>query len=88
MAKNKTDQGCALVVLCVNSTTAGQNQKAFFWTDYLCDSKAGQGFTLNGSINIGIKLPAQKAPGNHLLQGSLEKRVGLSHFLHHNPSSS
>lgn len=70
---NRTDQSCALVVLGVNNTTAGQDEKAFFWTDYLCDSSAGQSFTLNGSINIGIKLPTQQAPSNHLLQVSLEQ---------------
>lgn len=70
---DRTDQGCALVVLAVNSTAAGKDKKPLFWTDNLCDPEARQGFALNGCINIGIKFPTQEAPGNHFLQGSLER---------------
>lgn len=68
---DRTDQGCALVVLAVNGTAAGQDQEAFFRTDYLCDPEARQGFTVNGSINVGVQFPTQQAPGNHFLQGPL-----------------
>ena len=67
----RTDQSGALVVLRVDGTAAGQDEEALLRAHDLDHAHAGQGLALDGSVDVGVQLPPQQAPGYHLLQGSL-----------------
>ena len=66
-----TDQSGALVVLRVDGTAAGQDEEALLRAHNLGHAHAGQGLALDGSVHVSVQLPAQQAPGDHLLQRSL-----------------
>jgi len=74
-----THQGGALVVLGVDGAAAGQDEEALLRTHHLRHAEARQAFAVDRPVDVGVELPAQQAPGDHLLKGPLDEEREESH---------